>query len=181
MSFINWGSETPEQLAIRRRLEDQALYEQAIRAMQARAGQAPGAVGGGAGVVLESTGGFVPPSPAPGTSLYYIRLLDGNAGNAIMFNGFFYVDDSTHIVQTFYDLTNPTVNIRSTGGNGGPSYLYYPGWLCFDEGGCNVTSFPYLYGVTQGDYNLYGITSSSNGLVDGHSNINYAFSLTPII
>lgn len=31
MSFINWGSESPEQLAIRRQLEEQAIYEQAVR------------------------------------------------------------------------------------------------------------------------------------------------------
>lgn len=49
MSYINWGSESPEQLAIRRQLEHQALYEQAVRMAQARnrAGNAPGAVGGG--------------------------------------------------------------------------------------------------------------------------------------
>lgn len=49
MSYINWGSESPEQLAIRRQLEQQALYEQAVRMSQARnrAGNAPGAVGGG--------------------------------------------------------------------------------------------------------------------------------------
>lgn len=48
MSFINWGSESPEQLAIRRRLEEQAIYEQAVRMAQARnrAGQA---VAGGGG------------------------------------------------------------------------------------------------------------------------------------
>jgi hypothetical protein len=49
MSYINWGQESPEQLAIRRRIEEQqhALYEQAIRAGKARAGQAPGVAGGG--------------------------------------------------------------------------------------------------------------------------------------
>lgn len=111
---------------------------------------------------------------------YYIRLLDAGQGDAIMFTGFFDVDDSTHIVQNFYDSTNPTVNIRSTGGNGGPTYLYYPGWLCFDGGGCNVTSFPYLYGSTQGDYNMYGQTSSSTGnYIDVYGNVTYLFSLTP--
>jgi hypothetical protein len=30
MSFINWGSESPEQLAIRKQIEEQALYEQAV-------------------------------------------------------------------------------------------------------------------------------------------------------
>ena len=49
MSFINWGNERPEQLAIRRQLEQQALYEQAARMAQAkqRAGNAPVGVGGG--------------------------------------------------------------------------------------------------------------------------------------
>ena len=123
---------------------------------------------------------FLAPSPGTGLSLYYIRLIDGGTGNT-MFNGFFYVDDSTHIVQTFYDLTNPTVDIRSTGGNGGPTYLYYPGWLCFDGGGCNITSFPYLYGSTQGDYNLYGNSSSStSNNVDSFINVTYEFSTTPI-
>jgi hypothetical protein len=85
---------------------------------------------------------------------------------AVIFNGFFSVDPATHIVQTFFDSTNPTVDIRSTGSNGGPTYLYYPGWLCFDGGGCNVTSFPYLYGATSGDYNMYGSTNASQGSID---------------
>jgi hypothetical protein len=53
MAFINWGSESPEQLAIRRRFEEQALYEQMVMMAQSRAGQAPGAAGGG---------GNIPPS-----------------------------------------------------------------------------------------------------------------------
>ena len=47
MSYINWGSESPEQLALRRMIEEQALYEQAVRSARARAGQAPGVAGGG--------------------------------------------------------------------------------------------------------------------------------------
>lgn len=46
MSFINWGNESPEQLAIRRRLEEQALYEQAVRVRLSQSGQS-GGVGGG--------------------------------------------------------------------------------------------------------------------------------------
>ena len=108
---------------------------------------------------------------------YYIRL---SLGNLVIFNGFFDVDNVTNIVQTFYDSTNPTVDIRSTGNIGGPTYLYYSGWLCFDEGGCNITSFPYLYGATQGDYNLYGDTASSIGRVDGLRNVTFQFSLDPL-
>lgn len=46
MSFINWGNESPEQIAIRRQIEQQALFEQAARVRAMRAGNAPG-VGGG--------------------------------------------------------------------------------------------------------------------------------------
>ena len=51
MSYINWGSESPEQLAIRRQIEEQALYEQAVRATRARnrARNTPGAAAGGGG------------------------------------------------------------------------------------------------------------------------------------
>jgi len=45
MSFINWGGESPEQLKIRRRLEEEgALFEQAVRASSAMA--SAGGVGG---------------------------------------------------------------------------------------------------------------------------------------
>jgi len=46
MSFINWGSESPEQLAIRQQLEQMALFEQVARVRAMRAGNA-GGVGGG--------------------------------------------------------------------------------------------------------------------------------------
>jgi len=123
---------------------------------------------------------FVEPVGAV-TTRYYIRLTLPSSNNLVIFSGFFDVDNSTNIVQAFFDSSNPTVNIRSTGGNGGPTYLYIPGWLCFDGGGCNITSFPYLYGATQGDYNLYGVTTSSTGNhVDSLGNVTYEFSLTPV-
>lgn len=46
MSFINWGNESPEQLAIRRQIEQQAIFEQAARVRAMRAGNAPGVAGG---------------------------------------------------------------------------------------------------------------------------------------
>jgi hypothetical protein len=51
MSYINWGSESPEQVAIRKQIEEQALYEQAVRATRARSrsGNTPGAAAGGGG------------------------------------------------------------------------------------------------------------------------------------
>jgi hypothetical protein len=118
------------------------------------------------------------PVGAPSTR-YYIRLKLPELNNLVIFTGFFDVDNITNIVQFFYDSTNPSVNIRSTGNNGGPTYLYQSGWLSFDGGGCNITSFPYLYGATEGDYNLYGTTNSSTGNVDSLSNVTYEFSLTP--
>jgi hypothetical protein len=112
---------------------------------------------------------------------YYIRLSLPDLGNLVIFTGFFDVDNNTNIVQTFYDSSNPTVNIRSTGSTGGPTYLYFPGWLCFDGGGCNITSFPYYYGATTGDYNMYGDTNSSTGNhVDSNGNVTYEFTLTPV-
>jgi hypothetical protein len=48
MAFINWGSERPEQLALRKHLEDQALYEQAVRMSQARNSAQFGGAGGSA-------------------------------------------------------------------------------------------------------------------------------------
>jgi hypothetical protein len=114
------------------------------------------------------------------TTRYYIRLwVTSQSSDILMFTGFFDVDNVNHIVQTFYDSSNPTVNIRSTGDNGTPTYLYYPGWLCFDGGGCNITSFPYLYGAVTGDYNMYGETNSSTGnYIDGVGNVTYAFTST---
>jgi hypothetical protein len=46
MSFINWGGESPEQKAARKRLEEEALFEQAARIMKQRASSAPTVVGG---------------------------------------------------------------------------------------------------------------------------------------
>jgi hypothetical protein len=121
------------------------------------------------------------PVGLPTTTRYYIRLTLPNLGNLVIFTGFFDVDNNTNIVTNFYDSSNPTVNIRSTGNNGGPSYLYQAGWLCFDGGGCNITSFPYFYGNTTGDYNLYGNTAFSNGNVDNNQNVLYEFTLSPVV
>ena len=102
-----------------------------------------------------------------------IRTIDGGP---VDFDGFFSVNTSTNLVQNFYDSTNPTADILSTGNNGGPTYLYLPGWLCFDGGGCNITSVPFLYGSTTGDYNMYGNPSSSQGSIDGESSVFFTFS-----
>jgi hypothetical protein len=46
MSFINWGEETPERRAERRRFEeDQMLYEQAVRMSRISNLHTPGASG----------------------------------------------------------------------------------------------------------------------------------------
>jgi len=107
-------------------------------------------------------------------NLYSIRLILPSSNNLVIFTGYFYVDIISNIVYAFYDSANPSENIISTGNNGGPSYLYQPGWLCFDGGGCNITKFPYLYGQTVGDYNLHGNTGLSTGNnVDGLGNVTY--------
>ena len=142
--------------------------------------------GGGGNKKYENI--YIPPIPESGISLYYIRLTQGNE---IVLDGFFYVNDLTHIVSTFYDLANPTVDILSTGNNGTPDYMYRPGWLSFSGSGLNITSLPYFFGLTTGDYNLYGQTSVEGvegtssvaligveGVEEGTYNATYAFSLT---
>jgi hypothetical protein len=114
------------------------------------------------------------------TTRYYIQLMLPSSNNLVIFSGFFDVEIATNIVKSFFDSSNPTVNIISTGTNGAPSYLYQAGWLCFDGGGCNITSFPYLYGVTVGDYNLSGNPGSSTGSVDGLSNVTYKIDRLPV-
>jgi hypothetical protein len=176
-----------EERAIKERVEQSRreylqkiqMYERSVAVSSSAA--AAGAGAGGSKVKLTpSEDKFIAPPPSPGQTLYYIRLIDTSQGNAIMFTGFFYVDDATDIVQTFYDSTNSTVDIRSTGSNGGPTYLYEAGWLCFDGGGCNITSFPYLYGASIGDYNLYGNVNSSTGNnVDGYGNVTFEFNTIP--
>jgi hypothetical protein len=47
MSFINWGGETPEQRALRAKLEQDALFEQAVRMANARNSVQVGGVGSG--------------------------------------------------------------------------------------------------------------------------------------
>jgi hypothetical protein len=58
MAFINWGSETPEQLEIRKRLEEQALLEQAMYS----AAMAAAAAGSGCG--------------AKGPKVFYLRTVE---------------------------------------------------------------------------------------------------------
>jgi len=114
------------------------------------------------------------------TTRFYIQLMLPSSNNLVIFSGFFDVEIGTNIVKSFFDSSNPTVNIISTGTNGAPSYLYEIEWLCFDGGGCNITSFPYLYGVTVGDYNLSGNPGSSTGSVDGLSNVTYKINILPV-
>lgn len=68
MSFINWGNESPEQLAIRRRLEELALYEQAVRVRMSQTGQT-GGVGGGSNLYQSQIKGVE-------SSLFLIREKD---------------------------------------------------------------------------------------------------------
>lgn len=74
MSLFNWGNETPEQRAIRAKLEQDTLYEQAVRMSQARAGNAPGAAAGSGGNVNST----IPQSSARQTELLMVRSVDSN-------------------------------------------------------------------------------------------------------
>ncbi len=47
MSFINWGNESAELRAIRERLEQEALHEQAVRMARARSNSQFGGAGSG--------------------------------------------------------------------------------------------------------------------------------------
>jgi len=84
-----------------------------------------------------------------------------------IFNGYFEVDDTTHVIQHFYDTSNISVDILDAPGapaNG--DNTYQSGWASFSGQGCNITSFPYIFGSASGNYNLYstlGDTSSSSG------------------
>ena len=70
MTWINWGSETREQLEIRRRLEEQAIYEQSVRVAQTRLKKLGTQTGGGQ---LANTG----PDP---WFWAMVRVSDGGGG-----------------------------------------------------------------------------------------------------
>ena len=77
-------------------------------------------------------------------------------GGSVVFTGYFNINNVNRVIS-FYDSTNPGINILSNGTRGGPDYLYQPGWACFSYNGCNITSFPYFYS-SRGDYNLFSAT-----------------------
>ena len=60
MSFINWGAESLEQLAIRRQIEEIAIMEQANRARAIQNAARAGVVGsGGATAPISQTNGYI--------------------------------------------------------------------------------------------------------------------------
>ena len=60
MSFINWGSESGEQLAIRRQIEELALMEQATRMRAAQNAAKRGVAGsGGISPATTTTNGYI--------------------------------------------------------------------------------------------------------------------------
>lgn len=59
MSFINWGSESPEQLKIRREMEDQMLFEQAAFSAAAAAAAAGGSLNPLRGLYGVGTDGLI--------------------------------------------------------------------------------------------------------------------------
>lgn len=63
MSFINWGNESPEQLRLRKQLEEQMLFEQAMQSAAVAAAAA------GSGKII------------PSKSVYYLRAIDSSGGD----------------------------------------------------------------------------------------------------
>ena len=83
-----------------------------------------------------------------------------------IFNGYFEVDDTTHVIQHFYDTSNLGADILAApGAPASGDNTYESGWLSFSGAGCNITSFPYFFGSASSTYDLYGnvSTSSSSG------------------
>jgi hypothetical protein len=72
MNFINWGNESPEQLAIRKKLEEHALYEQMVKIVQAKKSQGQSPFGGAGGSVrtLQSV-------QTVETQMFFFKELDG--------------------------------------------------------------------------------------------------------
>jgi hypothetical protein len=105
MAFINWGSESPEQLAIRRRFEEQTMYEQMVMMAQSRAGQAPGAAGvaGGGGGGLTNFAALF--SLYEGDITYAQSATSDEAGNIYTLSS----------VETGGDKNNVLRKISSTG------------------------------------------------------------------
>jgi len=164
MNFINWGGESPEQLAIRRQLEDQALYEQAVRSARARAGQTPGAVGGGS--VTGAVGGG---------SVAGARAIKISAKNNTI--GYYDEVDTQNLV--FFNADWDTVSFSNTADSGIP-YAEIDYWnfnslidgkgilvrvvmhnndnyYLFIDAGCNIIETVHLIGGS-----TYGTSVNSN-------------------
>ena len=107
MSFINWGSESPEQLAIRRQIEERLLFEQAARVSQARnrAGNTPGVAGGGDGGETGETNFAALFSLYEGLTTYAQSATSDEAGNIYTLSS----------VDTEGDQNNVLRKISSTG------------------------------------------------------------------
>jgi hypothetical protein len=114
----------------------------------------------------------------PSTPSYSIQIKSADESN-IIFDGFFNINTSTNRVESFYDSSNPTINILSTGTNGEHDYIYQPGWLSFNGNGCNITRIPYFYENSIGDFNMYGSgnSNSNQGYIDGTPVL---FNITPL-
>ena len=138
MSYINWGSESPDQLALRRRIEEHALYEQAVRVARARAGQAPGAVGEGSSLpraikisARTATVSYVDPV----TNIIKIFVVDYDNPEDLAFSQ----DLDTKIDATTLDSSYFESMIDGKGwlfrANGGPGV---PSTILFIDAGANL-------------------------------------------
>lgn len=97
------------------------------------------------------------------TSLYSIQIQ--LTDTTPVFNGYFEVDDTTHVIQHFYDTSNLSVDILGApGGVNGGDNTYESGWASFSYQGCNITSFPYFFGNNSFALDLYGTTTTSSNI-----------------
>ena len=116
---------------------------------------------------------------APATAGMYsiqITLTDATP----VFNGYFTTNTGINMCTGLYDTTDINtigVNILSTGTTNSPDYVYSAGWQSFDAAGVNITSLPYFYGTTAGDYTLTGTSVTTAGSTFATPIV---YSITPI-
>jgi len=109
-----------------------------------------------------------PTSPIASLLSFYSMTMY-SASSATIMNAFFSTNAS-NTLQHFYDTSNSTVDILSTGSWDSPDYLYQAGWGSFDSNGINLTSFPYYSNVSTGDWHITGTGDANTaGFVSAQS------------
>lgn len=100
------------------------------------------------------------------TSLYSVQLQLRTT--APIFNGYFEVNNTSNVIQHFYDTSDISTDILSSGTFDGADYIYQSGWLSLSNGGTNLVSFAAI-GSSSSDFNIEGQQAGSGG--EGSENI----------